>query len=276
MSVICNRVCVYCIWEQFGMRLHLKLQKKTSGFETINFISIVSHISYFVRRYPSKLNIEYFEVWTTNYSNYIVIDHYQCRYLRYSVLHLMLSRCRGTSKPCESRDSGPSNPIYLWLALPMTPKMLGFNGLKKKWNIELKSHISKLLHPVQPTKLLSSSLPVSPISGTRSVQHYMYHIKYHLIPKQLQKMWSKTTQSGKHTFLGSALQMAPRMEDDAVDIQNVFYLNLAILNDDDSEWATPEGPAIPGMTSLKDGDLQHSCALANLHRRYRAQSSVRN
>ena len=29
-----------------------------------------------------------------------------------------------------------------------------------------------------------------------------------------------------------------------------------------SEWVTPGGTAIPGMTSLKDGDLQHSSALA--------------
>ena len=29
-----------------------------------------------------------------------------------------------------------------------------------------------------------------------------------------------------------------------------------------SEWVTPEGTAIPGMTSFKDGDLQHSSALA--------------
>ena len=30
----------------------------------------------------------------------------------------------------------------------------------------------------------------------------------------------------------------------------------------DSEWVTPGDTAIPGMTSLKDGDLQHSSALA--------------
>ena len=29
-----------------------------------------------------------------------------------------------------------------------------------------------------------------------------------------------------------------------------------------SEWVTPGGTAIPGMTSLKDEDLQHSSALA--------------
>ena len=29
-----------------------------------------------------------------------------------------------------------------------------------------------------------------------------------------------------------------------------------------SEWVTPGDTAIPGMTSLKDGDLQHSSALA--------------
>ena len=29
-----------------------------------------------------------------------------------------------------------------------------------------------------------------------------------------------------------------------------------------SEWVTPGGTAIPGMTSLKDGDLPHSSALA--------------
>ena len=29
-----------------------------------------------------------------------------------------------------------------------------------------------------------------------------------------------------------------------------------------SEWVTSGGTAIPGMTSLKDGDLQHSSALA--------------
>ena len=29
-----------------------------------------------------------------------------------------------------------------------------------------------------------------------------------------------------------------------------------------SEWVTPRDTAIPGMTSLKDGDLQHSSALA--------------
>ena len=28
------------------------------------------------------------------------------------------------------------------------------------------------------------------------------------------------------------------------------------------EWVTPGDTAIPGMTSLKDGDLQHSSALA--------------
>ena len=29
-----------------------------------------------------------------------------------------------------------------------------------------------------------------------------------------------------------------------------------------SEWVTPGGTPIPGITSLKDGDLQHSSALA--------------
>ena len=29
-----------------------------------------------------------------------------------------------------------------------------------------------------------------------------------------------------------------------------------------SEWVTPGDTAIPGITSLKDGDLQHSSALA--------------
>ena len=29
-----------------------------------------------------------------------------------------------------------------------------------------------------------------------------------------------------------------------------------------TEWVTPGDTAIPGMTSLKDGDLQHSSALA--------------
>ena len=43
-----------------------------------------------------------------------------------------------------------------------------------------------------------------------------------------------------------------------------FY-DSAHIKDDDcqlSEWVTPGGSAIPGMTSLKDGDLQHSSALA--------------
>ena len=31
-----------------------------------------------------------------------------------------------------------------------------------------------------------------------------------------------------------------------------------------SEWVTPGYTAIPGMTSLKDGDLQHSSALAQI------------
>ena len=37
-----------------------------------------------------------------------------------------------------------------------------------------------------------------------------------------------------------------------------------------SEWVTPGDTAIPGMTSLKDGDLQHSSALVQSpERRYR-------
>ena len=34
-----------------------------------------------------------------------------------------------------------------------------------------------------------------------------------------------------------------------------------------SEWVTPGDTAIPGMTSLKDGDLQHSSALAQSPKR---------
>ena len=41
------------------------------------------------------------------------------------------------------------------------------------------------------------------------------------------------------------------------------------------EWFVPGDTAIPGMSSLKDGDLQHSSALAQspIYWRYRAQPS---
>ena len=44
-----------------------------------------------------------------------------------------------------------------------------------------------------------------------------------------------------------------------------------------SEWVTPGDTAIPGMTSLKDGDLQHSSALAQSpNGDIEPQPSVRN
>ena len=42
-----------------------------------------------------------------------------------------------------------------------------------------------------------------------------------------------------------------------------------------SEWVTPGGTAIPGMTSLKDGDLQHS-SFKGLEKTYRLFFSFRN